>query len=47
MTGKRFASAIVGSTFEGKNSFTEALRLMGATKITTLRSLSVELGTLT
>ncbi len=46
-TGKRFASAIVGSTFEGQNSFTEALRLMGTTKITTLRKFGVELGVLT
>ncbi len=47
MTGKRFASAIVESTFEGQNSFTEALRLMATTKITTLRKFEVELGVLT
>lgn len=43
---KRFARALVVSTFEGRSSFTEAFRLLGFKKMATLRALghSLELG---
>lgn len=42
--GKRFARALVVSTFEGQTSFTEAFRLLGVKKVTTLRRFGTELG---
>ena len=44
--GQRFAHAVVASTLEGRSSFTEAFRLLGLKKMSTLRSdrvLSLEL----
>lgn len=37
---KRFAHALVVSTFEGRSSFTEAFRLLGFKKMTTLREIA-------
>jgi Zn-dependent peptidase ImmA (M78 family) len=42
--GKRFARALVVSTFEGQSSFTEAFRLLGVKKVQTLRRFGTELG---
>jgi hypothetical protein len=42
--GKRFARALVISTFEGQASFTEAFRLLGVKKVETLRRFGKELG---
>lgn len=42
--GKRFARALVVSTFEGQASFTEAFRLLGVKKVETLRRFGAELG---
>lgn len=42
--GRRFARALVVSTFEGQTSFTEALRLLGVRKVETLRRFGAELG---
>jgi len=44
--GKRFARAVVSSTWEGRASFTEAARLLGFHKMNTLRELGVSLGVL-
>lgn len=41
--GKRFARALVVSTFEGQTSFTEAFRLLGVKKVETLRRFGSEL----
>ncbi|HCC32360.1 MAG TPA: DNA-binding protein [Clostridiales bacterium] len=41
--GKRFARALVVSTFEGQTSFVEAFRLLGVKKVETLRRLGAEL----
>jgi len=41
---RRFARAIVVSTLEGRNSFTEAFRLLGVKKMTTFRELGTHLG---
>jgi Zn-dependent peptidase ImmA (M78 family) len=41
---KRFARAIVVSTWEGQSSFTEAFRLLGVKKMATFRGLSATLG---
>ena len=41
--GKRFARALVASTFEGQTSFTEAFRLLGVRKVETLRRFGSEL----
>lgn len=41
--GKRFARALVVSTFEGQSSFTEAFRLLGVKKVETLRRFGAEL----
>lgn len=41
---KRFARALVMTTFEGRNSFTEAFRLLGIRKVATLRRFGTELG---
>lgn len=41
--GKRFARAVILSTFEGQNSFTEACRLLGVRKVETLRRFGAEL----
>ena len=41
--GKRFARALVVSTFEGQTSFTEAFRLLGVRKVETLRRFGCEL----
>ena len=42
--GKRFARAIVVSTWEGRSSFTEAFRLLGVKKMESFRGLSASLG---
>jgi len=44
--GKRFARAVVSSTWEGRASFTEAARLLGFRNMNTLRELGVSLGVL-
>lgn len=41
---RRFARAVVTSTWEGRSSFTEAFRLLGVKKVETLRSLGTSLG---
>jgi Zn-dependent peptidase ImmA (M78 family)/transcriptional regulator with XRE-family HTH domain len=41
---KRFARALVVSTFEGRSSFTEAFRLLGFKKMATFRELGNSLG---
>jgi Zn-dependent peptidase ImmA (M78 family) len=41
--GKRFASAVVVATMEGRTSFTEAYRLLGFKKMATFRELSMSL----
>jgi len=41
---KRFARALVVSTFEGQTSFTEAFRLLGIRKMATFRELGESLG---
>ncbi len=41
---KRFAHALVVSTLEGRSSFTEAFRLLGFKKMTTVRDLGHSLG---
>ena len=41
--GKRFARALVASTFEGHTSFTEAFRLLGVRKVETLHRFGIEL----
>jgi Zn-dependent peptidase ImmA (M78 family) len=41
---KRFARALVTSTWEGRSSFTEAFRLLGIKRIETLRSFGESLG---
>ncbi|MDI3500189.1 MAG: hypothetical protein PWP50_1233 [Synergistaceae bacterium] len=42
--GKRFARALITSTFEGHTSFTEAFRLLGVRKVETLYRFGHELG---
>lgn len=42
--GKRFARALVTSTWEGRSSFTEAFHLLGFKKMTTFRELGESLG---
>ncbi len=44
--GKRFARAVVSSTWEGHSSFTEAGRLLGIRNMKTLHELGVSLGVL-
>lgn len=42
--GKRFARALVRSTFEGQTSFTEAFRMLGLKKMSTFRDLGESVG---
>jgi len=44
--GKRFASALVISTLEGRTSFTESFRMLGLKKMETFHELSHSLGVL-
>lgn len=44
--GKRFARDLIASTFEGRTSFTEALRLLDVKKVSTLEGLGRSLGVL-
>ena len=44
--GRRFARALIASTFEGNTSFTETFRLLGVRKMATLRQLGHDLGVL-
>jgi len=41
---KRFARAVVTSTWEGRSSFTEAFRLLGFKRISTFRELGQSVG---
>ena len=41
---RRFARALVASTWEGRSSFTEAFRLLGVKRIETFRGMSASLG---
>lgn len=43
-TGKRFAEAIIASTWEGRSSFTEAFRLLGCKKMETFQEFGTQLG---
>jgi Zn-dependent peptidase ImmA (M78 family)/transcriptional regulator with XRE-family HTH domain len=42
--GKRFARALIRSTFEGHTSFTEAFRMLGLKKMSTFRDLGESVG---
>lgn len=42
--GKRFLSALLGDTLEGRTTYREALQLLGVSKIETLRNLASEMG---
>lgn len=42
--GRRFARALIGSTWEGRASFSEAFQLLGVRKMATFRGLSETLG---
>jgi hypothetical protein len=41
---KRFARALIRSTFEGQTSFTEAFRMLGLKKMSTFRELGESVG---
>jgi hypothetical protein len=41
---RRFARAIVASTWEGRSSFTEAFRLLGVKRMETFRTMGEALG---
>ena len=41
---RRFAEAIIASTWEGRSSFTEAFRLLGCKKMETFREFGLQLG---
>ncbi len=43
---KRFARAVITATWEGRSSFTDACRLLGFQKMSTLRELGMSLGVL-
>lgn len=45
--GERFARAIVAAAWEGHTSFTEAMRLLGLRRVSTLERLSHQLGVIT
>jgi Zn-dependent peptidase ImmA (M78 family) len=42
--GRRFASAVIASTWEGRSTFTEAFRLLGCRNVRTLEALGEHLG---
>ena len=41
---RRFASAVIASTWEGRSTFTEAFRLLGCRNVRTLENLGEHLG---
>ena len=43
---KRFSAALIASTYEGRTSFTEAMRLIGTRKVSTLETMGERLGVL-
>jgi len=45
--GRRFASAVIRSTLEGRGSFTEAFRLLGFKKMSTFNELGLTVGAVT
>lgn len=43
-SGKRLTRAVLGSTFEGETSFTDAFKLLGSKKTDSLRELALRMG---